>query len=554
MLHGKRMLILLDNARDAEQVRPLLPNGPGSMVIVTSRNRLFGLVTSAGAHFLPLDVLRPAESRAFLAARLGAERLAKEPIAVGELVARSGGLPLALAIVAARAAVRPGFPLAAIAEELRTDDGLDAFADVDPATDTRSVFSWSLRAVTPAAGRLFLLLGLHPGPDFTPPVAAALTGMPVRNARLVLNELSYAHLVAEYVPGRFTQHDLLRAYAAELAADEDAALVRAATLRMLDHYLHSANEAIRTISPHRPRPALPPPHEGANVQEFANGQAADAWLSAERSVLIALIETAAQRGFDTQAWQLANVLDRLLDRQGRWQDQLVIQHTALKAAQRSGERDGIASALRAIGFTNGRLGDHRRGREDLERALALFTELEDGYGIAESHRLLAFMANANSDHDVALAHYESAMDIYRRVEDETFQAAVYNEVGWTHILRGDYQLALTRCQEALILHTKLGDESGAAADWDSLGYANHHLGQYHEAIACYDTAVRLYLHTGDRALEADTLLHLGDSELALGRPEAARETVARAVAILDDLGHPDAAKVRARCAEYDTAR
>jgi tetratricopeptide (TPR) repeat protein len=112
-------------------------------------------------------------------------------------------------------------------------------------------------------------------------------------------------------------------------------------------------------------------------------------------------------------------------------------------------------------------------------------------------------------------------------------------------------LALTRCQEALILHTKLGDDSGAAADWDSLGYAHHHLGQYHEAIACFDTAVRLYQHTGDRALEADTLLHLGDAELALGRRAAARETVARAVAILEDLGHPDAAKVRARCADAD---
>ncbi|HEY4454957.1 MAG TPA: tetratricopeptide repeat protein [Pseudonocardiaceae bacterium] len=549
MLQGKRMLILLDNARDAEQVRPLLPNGPGSMVIVTSRNRLFGLVTSVGAHFLPLDVLSPAQSRAFLAARLGADRLAKEPIAVDELIARSGGLPLALAIVAARAAVRPGFPLAAIADELRTDGGLDAFADVDPATDTRSVFSWSLRAVTPAAGQLFLLLGLHPGPDFAPPVAAALTGMPVRNARMVLNELSYAHLVAEYVPGRFTQHDLLRAYAAELASDEDAELVRAATMRMLDHYLHAANEAIRTIAPHRPRPTLPPPHEGANVPEFADGPAADAWLSAERPVLIALIEMAAQRGFDTHAWQLANVLDRLLDRQGRWQDQLVIQHIALTAAQRSGELAGVAAATRAIGFTNGRLGDYRQSRADLERALALFTELDDAHGVAESHRLLAFQANANGDHDAALAHYESAMDIYRLAEDEAFQAAVYNEVGWTHILLGDYQLALTRCQEALILHTKLGDDSGAAADWDSLGYAHHHLGQYHEAIACFDTGIRLYQHTGDRALEADTLLHLGDSELALGRRAAALETMARAVAILEDLGHPDAAKIRARFAD-----
>ncbi|HEX4225314.1 MAG TPA: BTAD domain-containing putative transcriptional regulator [Pseudonocardiaceae bacterium] len=554
LLHGRRMLILLDNARDAEQVRPLLPNGPGSMVIITSRNRLFSLVTSVGAHFLPLDVLSQAESRGFLTARLGADRLAKEPVAVDELVASCGGLPLALAIVAARAAIRPGFPLVAIAEELRADGGLDAFADVDPATDTRSVFSWSLRAVTPAAGQLFLLLGLHPGSDFAPPVAAALTGMPVRNARLVLNELSYAHLVAEFAPGRYSQHDLLRTYAAELAADEDAELVRAATLRMLDHYLHSAHAAMRAMSPHRARLALPEPHEGANVLEFGDGLQAEAWLSAERTVLITLIEVAARRGFDTQSWQLANVMDRYLDRQGRWPDQLVIQNVALSAARRAGARDGVASALRALGFTHGRLGDYNKGQETLSRALAMFTDLDDPHGMAETHRLLAFQANAVSAHDTALAHYESAMEIYQGIGDEASLATVYNEVGWTHILRGDYQLALARCQEAVVLHTKLGDDNGAAADWDSLGYAHHHLGQFEEAIACYDTALRLYQQIGDRAMEADTLRHLSSAQLALGRRHAARGTARRAVTILDELGHPDAAKLREQFVELSRDR
>jgi tetratricopeptide (TPR) repeat protein len=501
-----------------------------------------------------LDVLTKAESRGFLTARLGAERLAKEPVAVDELVASCGGLPLALAIVAARAAIRPGFPLAAIAEELRADGGLDAFADVDPATDTRSVFSWSLRAVTPAAGQLFLLLGLHPGPDFAPPAAAALTGMPVRNARLVLNELSYAHLVAEYAPGRYSQHDLLRTYAAELAADEDTELVHAATLRILEHYLHSAHAAVRAMSPRRARLALPEPHAGANVVDFADGLAADAWLRAERTVLITLIEVAARRGFDTQSWQLANVMDHYLDRQGRWPDQLVIQNVALNAARRAGARDGVASALRAFGFTHGRLGNHYEGRQTLRRALAMFTELDDQHGMAETHRLLAFLANAVSAHDIALAHYESAMEIYQGIGDEGGLAAVYNEVGWTHILRGHYQLALARCQEAVVLHTKLGDDNGAAADWDSLGYAHHHLGQFEEAIACYDTALRLYEQIGDRAMEADTLRHLSSAQLALGRRAAARGTVGRAATILDQLGHPDAAKIREQFVELSGER
>ncbi|HJP75080.1 MAG TPA: tetratricopeptide repeat protein [Pseudonocardiaceae bacterium] len=554
LLYGRRMLILLDNARDAEQVRPLLPNGPGSMVIITSRNRLFGLVTSAGAHFLPLDVLTPAESRAFLTARLGEQRTAREPLAVSELIASSGGLPLALAIVAARAAIRPGFPLAAIAEELRADGGLDAFADVDPATDTRSVFSWSLSAVTPAAGQLFRLLGLHPGPDFAPPVAAALTGMPVRNARLVLNELSYAHLVAEHVPGRYSQHDLLRTYAAELADEGDPEQMRAATVRLLDHYLHSADGAMRALSPHRVRMALPAPSDGAQVLEFADGPQADAWLSTERTVLISVIEAATRRGFDTHCWQLANVLDRYLDRQGRWEAQLMIQNAALSSARRAGERIGVACALRAIGFTYGRLGDHDRGREVLEQALAVFTELDERGGSAETHRLLAFLSNVVGDYDTSLAHYESALDIYRLAEDEASQATVYNEVGWTHILRGDYQLALMRCQEAVILHTKLGDDNGTAAAWDSIGYAHQHLGQYHEAIACFDTSLRLFQQIGDRGLQADVLQHISQSRLALGQVEAAREAAERAASILEALGHPDAAKIRAEFAEASAGR
>ncbi len=555
MPHGRRMLILLDNARDAEQVRPLLPNGPGSMVVITSRNRLFGLVTSAGAHFLPLDVLTPAESRSFLAARLDAERLAREPAAVDEIIASSGGLPLALAIVAARAAIRPAFPLAAIAEELRLNSGsLDSFADVDPASDTRSVFSWSLRAVTPPAATLFLLLGVHPGPDFALPVVAALTGMPLRDARLVLNELSYAHLVAEYVPGRFTQHDLLRTYAAELAEKGDTELVRAAAPRMFDHYLHSAQAAMRAISPHRLRLALPEPVAGANVLEFADGQRAEAWLSGERTVLIRLIEAAARRGFDTKAWQLAHVMDRYLDRQGRWQDQLVVQTVALTAARRAGARDGVAYALRALGFTHGRLGDYVQGQENLGRALTLFTELNDPNGIAETHRLLAFLANQLERHETALAHYEPALEIYLRLGDEASRATVYNEVGWTHILRGAYQLALTCCQEAVALHTRLGDDNGAAADWDSIGYAHHHLGNYADAIGCYDTALRLYQQIGDRALEADTLRHIGESQLALGQTERGRATVERAANILDQLGHPDAAQIRAQLAQVSAGR
>jgi len=552
LLAGRRMLILLDNVRDAEQVRPLLPGSAGSTVIITSRSRLDRLFATAGAHFLPLDVLTPAEARVFLTARIGAARPAAEPQAVEEIIATCGGLPLALAIVAARAVIRPAFQLAAIAEELRAGRGsLDAFTDVDQATDARSVFSWSLRAVSPAAAALFTLLGLHPGPDFSPTAVASLAGQPVRQTRSLLDELGHAHLVVEHLPGRYAQHDLVRTYAAELARAADPAQVRLAKQRMFDHYLLTAAAGLDLMAPYRPRVVLAEPHAGAVIVEFVDHQQAEHWLSTERTVLLAAVEQAARTGFDTQAWQLAVTLDRFLDRQGRRQDQLTAQTTGLASARRSTDRIGIAHALRGLGFAYCRLEEHRVGRDHLMRALELFTELGDAAGQARTYQLLAFQANMLGDHDTALAHYASAQQHYLDMGEDNSQASVINEVGWTHILRGEYELALVHCRRSVDLHVRNGDRNGEAAALDSLGYAHYHLGEYEQAIGCYEQALRLYRLLSDRSLEADTLGHLGDARLALGEPAAAREAVLRAATIFDELGHPDGARIRAKLADID---
>jgi len=258
LLAGQRVLVVLDNARDEAQVRPLLPGAPGSMVIVTSRNRLTGLVASDGASLLTLDVFSPADAREALTRRLGAARAA-EPAAVEEIIARSGRLPLALALVAARAAAHPQFPLAAIAGELRDAQGsLDAFAG-EGGTDVRVIFSWSYRMLSPLAARLFRLLSRQAGPEISLAAAASLAARPARPTRALLAELTRARLLTEYSPGRYSLHDLLRSYAAELCAETDPASHRdAATARLLGHYLHSAR--------HQP-PAAPaaPASPGAGI-------------------------------------------------------------------------------------------------------------------------------------------------------------------------------------------------------------------------------------------------------------------------------------------------
>ena len=243
MLAGTRTLVVLDNARDVDQVRPLLPASPGCLVLVTSRNQLAGLVANEGARLVPLDVLAEPEARELLTWRLGGSRVMAEHDAVTELAKLCGGLPLALGIAATRAAARPDFALSALAAELRDERGrLDALDTGDAASSLREVFSWSHQQLSHSAGRVFRLMSVHPGPDMSVQAAASIAGVAVPDAQRALSELSNASLVAEHSPGRYRCHDLLRAYAAEQASDCDGDIeVRAAVHRMLDHYRHEGD-------------------------------------------------------------------------------------------------------------------------------------------------------------------------------------------------------------------------------------------------------------------------------------------------------------------------
>jgi hypothetical protein len=358
LLADRRVLVVLDNARDAEQVRPLLPGAPGCLVVVTSRTQLASLVAAEAAHPVTLDLLSTAEASELLTRRLGAARVAAEPDAVREIIVRCARLPLALSIVAARATTHPGFPLATIAADLTSGGGgLDGFGYPDTATDVRPVFSWSYLALgTPAAG-LFRLLGLHPGPDITAPAAAGLAGIALPRVRALLAELSHAHLVTEHVPGRFTMHDPLRAYAAELSAECDREPDRRHALRRaLDHYLHTAHAAARALDPAAPPVPLAPPDPDAAPERFADGTRALAWFGAEHAVLLAAINLAAGTGFDAHAWRLAWTLLPFLRRHGYWRDQAASHRIALQAARRSDDPLGMAHAHRGLGLAHRHLG------------------------------------------------------------------------------------------------------------------------------------------------------------------------------------------------------
>ena len=549
LMAGRRVLIIADNARTAQQVRPLLPASPGCLVIVTSRSQLTGLVATDDASPLGLDLLSPADARELLTRRLGPERLARDPAAAGSLIEACARLPLALSIAAARAATRPSMPLAALAAELGvTRRRLDALQTGDEASDVRTVFSWSYRDLSPAAGRMFRLLGLHPGPDITVPAAASLAGLPLDEAAAAMRELIGAQLIAEPAPGRFALHDLLRAYAAELAgADEPGPECAAATARMLDHYLHTGHAAAVAFNPARVPLTLPAAQPGVTPEPMPGQPEAETWFAAEQPVLLTLVAYAERHRADRHAWPLAWAVADFLQQRGPWTEWAAMTQLALAAAQRLAEPEAEARTRHYLGYARARLADYPSAHEHFDAALRLFGQLGDQANQAHVHLTASIMLEMQGrPPGEALDRARQALDGYRAAGHRAGEANALNAVGWYLTRTGQYEQAVPYCQEAIDLHRELGNRDGEAATWDSLAHVHQDLGDHGRAIECYLVALELRPGPADGYNQALTLTGLGDTYLAAGQPEAAREAWRQALDILEDLHHPGAEDIRDR--------
>ncbi|WP_117209983.1 AfsR/SARP family transcriptional regulator [Allorhizocola rhizosphaerae] len=551
LLATRRMLVVLDNARDAEQVRPLLPGSPGSQVLVTSRDRLTSLVAVEGARPLVLDTLSTEEAWQLLERRLGIQRVTADPQATEGIIRRCAGLPLALAVVAARAIERPESSLATLTGELdgaRADlDAFAAFADSDPVIDVRSVFSWSYRTLSAATARLFRLLSVHPGPDVSPPAAAAIAGLPLAETRTALRELIAAHLINEPVAGRYTVHDLLRAYSAELAEQLDADIERRdALLRMLDHYVHSGYSAAMLLYPQRQPITLSPPGPGVYPEEFADHHHAMSWCVAEHPVLLGVVERAAAEGLDAHAWRMAWALTDALDRHGHWQDMITTQLVAIQATRRLGEHSAQAQAHRDIARAYGILGRYDDAHTHLAMALELYIGIGDRIGEANTHRNISRILELQGRLSEAIGQMRQAMDLCHTAGDRVGQARALNGLSWYHSMLGEYEQALVYGEHALRLHRAVGNLYGQAATLDSLGVAHHHLGHRGEAVACLRAALELMRDRGDRYIEAEVLTHLGDAHDKAGAADAARAAWQQAWELFTALDRAEATEVRAK--------
>jgi tetratricopeptide (TPR) repeat protein len=524
LVSGRRMLILLDNARESGQVAPLLPGSPTCTVLITSRHQLTGLVTAHEAWPVALDVLNDVEARELLAKRLGQDRLHAEPLAVDKLVGCCAGLPLALGIVAAHAATHADFPLAVLASELgEASARLDILDGGELTANLRAVLSWSYQALDRDAADVFRLLGLAPGPDIDVPAAAVLTDRSLNRTVVLLRQLENAHLVQRHSPTRYRMHDLIRLYAAERAAADDG--VRddgvAALRRLLSYYVHATYVGERLLYPHRKAVEIGEPPAKYPIPSFADDTSILKWFDVEHACLLAAQAAAVKMGWHEFVWQLAWTLHGYLWRRGHLHEQLATWTAGLAAAQELGDPALEGVAHRLLGQAHARAGTHTTASYHLHRALDLAKETGDTHGEARAYYDLTWVWRQTDD-QLALNHAKKALGLFQTLDSPVWEAEALNMMGWHQAQLGQYEAARSSCERALVLFRQERNRQGQAVTLDSLGYISYHRGEHDQALKCFRESLDLCRDLGATYYEADTLDHLGLAHAALGQGTDAR--------------------------------
>jgi tetratricopeptide (TPR) repeat protein/transcriptional regulator with XRE-family HTH domain len=539
LLADKRMLVVLDNAASAEQVRPLLPASPGCLVLVTSRDRLGGLVASHGARRLTVDTLTAAEAEALLAHILG-QRVAAEPQAAAELARLCAYLPLALRIAAANLSDQPDRPIADYLGELQEGNRLAALAvGGDEQGAVRAAFDLSYTALDPEAQRLFRLLGLVPGPDVTATAASALGGISPEQAGRLLHRLAGAHLLGQHTPGRYTFHDLLRLYARQRSQDEDGEQEQQAAMqRLLGWYLHTADAAARLLYPEKLRLPLPPTDPKAPVPAAvfdAHAQAL-AWLDAERANLLAAVQHAARHGPRTAGWLLADALRGYFVMRMHTVDWLAVAHAGLAAAQAEADLPGQAAAQLSFANAYALQSQYQQAVEHYTRALTLSRQTQwlDGQAAALGNLGLAYQELGQLQQ--AADHLTEALTLSRQSSRLVGQAASLGNLGLMYQELGRLEEAADHHRQALALNRESGSRPAEANDLANLGQTYHALGRLDDALDHLTRALAIHREVGDRDTEADTLRLLADVHRDAGRHSQALELAHDALALARDIG------------------
>jgi DNA-binding SARP family transcriptional activator/tetratricopeptide (TPR) repeat protein len=538
---GRRLLVLLDNAVSADQVRPLLPGYGPSTVLVTSRDHLGGLVAVDGATRVELAPLPTTDAVALLRRLIG-PRVVDDPDSAVTLVEQCAHLPLALRVAAELAVSCPRESLAGVVGQLADRHGRLDLLDVggDTSAAVREVLSWSYQHLDAAAALAFRRLALHPGPEFDAATVAALSELDDRRAGRALAVLARGHLVepcSAHRPtaGRYRMHDLMRAYAEELSADLDDATARAAaTGRLLDHYFGGVCRARALMYPAW-RGYLPGPSVDRGPR-LGDADAAVAWLDREQANLGALCAHAARNGFPRQAIGMAANLQRHYEA-GRYRDGLAAHSYALAAARDLGDDVAVAHLLGHVGELHRLLGRYDTAAAHLREALAGHDRTGDVRGQARALSALGIVAERTGDAAGAVGHHRAALARYRAAGDRRGEAIVLVNLGNAYSGRDEPRRAADAFEEAYTLFRDVVEPTGQAAALSNLGDVLSTLGEHDRAGERLAEALPLFLAAGHRIGEAMVRTNLGQVKLRLGEPDAAMDELHTAVRIFQEIGH-----------------
>jgi tetratricopeptide (TPR) repeat protein/transcriptional regulator with XRE-family HTH domain len=529
---GKKILLVLDDAAGHEQVRPLLPGAPGSLVLITSRRRLAALEDAAQ---ISLDTLSPSEAATLLVRLTARPTLSSEDAAIGEISRLCGYLPLAIGMLASQLRNHPAQTPAYLAAELAAARDRLALMHAENLS-VSAAFDLSYADLNPGQQRVFRQLGVVPGPSFDAHAVAALAGIGLASARRHLDELYDHHLIAEPAPGRYELHDLLREHARALAGDDDPAESDAAARRLLDYYLHVAWAAGHHFMPwiNRRQSTSSRP---TDVPDMSGLAAAAAWLEAERANLHAAADYATGHGLSHHAVDIAAATSGFLSARGYWDESIALHETAITAARQAGDGPGEAGAVTTLGALQSSTGDYPAATASLTQAVAMFGAVGDRSGQAYALNQLGFVYVLTGDYRAAAASHEQAIVLARTANDRVAEAVSLSYVSLLQQLTGDHPAATTSLQQCLAVFRDLGSLPGEALALNALGVVQQETGDYRAATVSQNQALALFRDHGDLLGQAYALNDLGIVQQETGDYPAAEAGHRQALELFSDLGN-----------------